>query len=138
VHRYFTTFASNQAVVWVYVPQLTEASEFLADLDHEPKPYVYFYSSRWLFEYETRLYMAPGYVGEDRSVEFGHVDPPSLEADRTRDVLFLFLPAYTHLADEVVQRYPGGTLTEDIVGGAIMYRAYLLPADPAAASRAPP
>jgi hypothetical protein len=134
VHRYFDTFGNSPDAHWVYVPELTEASEFLESLDREPKPYVYFYSYRWMFDYETRLFLAPGFEGEDRSVEFGFVDPPPLEADRSRDVVFLFLPPYQDLADEVVERYPGGTLTEDFSReGEVLYRAYLLPAAASAA-----
>jgi 4-amino-4-deoxy-L-arabinose transferase-like glycosyltransferase len=133
VHRYFDTFENNQSARWVYVPELTEASEYLESLA-DPKPYVYFYSYRWMFNYETRVLLAPDFEGEDRSVEFGFVDPPSLEADRSRNVVFLFLPPYEPLADQVMQRYPGGTLTEDYQpDGSVNYRAYLLPAEPSIA-----
>lgn len=130
VHRYFDTFENLPSARWVYVQELTEASEFLAGLDRDPKPYVYFYSGRWMFDYETRRFLAPDFEGEDRSVEFGFVDPPPLEADRSRDVLFLFLPPYDELAYEVALRYPGGTPTEGYDReGRLMYLAYLLPAE---------
>lgn len=136
VHRYFDAYENHAWARWIYVPELTEASEFLAGLDREPKPYVYFYSRRWMFNYETRLFLAPGYEGENRSVEFGFVDPPPLEPDRTRDVLYLFLPPYEDLADDVVEQYPGGTLTEEVgSNGAVYFRAYLLPAATTSAAR---
>lgn len=131
LNTYYDTYSTAPQAKWVFVHQFTEASEYLVDL--EPRPYVYFFSGRWSFNYETRQFLAPGYEGEDRSEEFGP-NGLDLTIDRSRDVLYLFLPPYQDLAAEVSQQYPGGLIAERYDSdGEVLFRAYYLPtAAPAA------
>lgn len=125
LNTYFDSYSSEPGAKWVFVHELTEASEYLMELD--PKPYVYFYSGRWSFNYETRQFLAPDYPGEDRSREFGR-QVLDLTPDRSREVLYLFLPPYQDLVQEVAQQFPGGTETYLQDGdGQILFRSYLLP-----------
>ncbi len=90
-------------------------------------------SGRWSFNYETRQFLAPGYQGEDRSQEFGPLGL-DLTTDGSRDVLYLFLPPYQDLIDQVAQQYPGGTTTESRDDdGQVLFRAYRLPGPSATA-----
>src|SRR5688572_12393757 len=57
VHSYFGRWADSLLFQQVYAQEISEASEYLEALDEES--YVYFYSSRWRFDYETRQYLAP-------------------------------------------------------------------------------
>ena len=137
LNTYFTTYDDDSGAEWVFVHEFTEAAEYLNDL--EPQPYVYFYSARWSFDYETRLFLAADYQGEDRSNEFGK---QVLDLARTNDgeVVYLFLPPYLDHVPEVVAANPGGTLTEatEDDGNTIVFRAYLLPAKaPDASAEAP-
>jgi hypothetical protein len=135
LNTYFTTYDDNVDAKWVFVHEFTEAADYLHDV--EPKPYVYFYSARWSYDYETRLFLLPDYQGEDRSKEFGK---QVLDTTRTDDgeVVYLFLPPYFEVLPQVVQQYPGGTLTEGRDGnGTLIFQAYLLPArTPATAAAA--
>jgi len=134
LNTYFTTYDDDTNAQWVFVHEFTEAADYLNDI--EPKPYVYFYSARWSYDYETRLFLAPDYQGEDRSNEFGK---QVLDITRTNDseVVYLFLPPYFDVLPQVVQQYPGGTLTAARDNnGQLVFQAYLLPAR-APSARAP-
>jgi len=122
VDRYFNTFADDPAVSWSFVEDLSRASEYAADLPGEP--YIYLYSGRFGFGYETQRYLAANMAGEDRSKEHGQF---SLEADRNTDVVFVFLEPYFDLLPQVQALYPGGVAhqREGSYGKPLFYAYYL-------------
>lgn len=123
---YFRDYKDTTIAQFVFGLELTAASLYVRDLPGDP--YVYFYSGRWSFHYETRLYLAPDSEGEDRSEEFSATRQVNLEADRSRDVVYVFLAPYLDRFDEVERLYPGGTRFESADGdGSVRFRAYLLP-----------
>ena len=134
-HLYFDTMRNEEQSKWVFAREIAAASQYLRHLDEEP--YVYFYSARWSFNYETRQYLAPGVQGEDRSQEFGPDHAFSLEGiDRSRESVLLFLPPYQPNVNEAMAQYPGGAPVVRVdPDGAVLFVAYHLP--PAAAT-APP
>lgn len=125
---YFDEVRNDSQSKWVFAREIAEASQYLRHLDEEP--YVYFYSARWSINYETRLYLAPGVEGEDRSEQFSPDQPGSLDGiDRSRETLLLFLPPYETLVEEAIARYPGGRLVQELdADGALLFSAYHLPA----------
>jgi len=124
--RYFDTFANSPSASVSFVEDLTNASEYVADLPGTP--YIYLYSDRWVYGYETQRYLLPNRRGEDRSEEHGKF---TLEADRDQDVVFVFLSPYFELLSEVEARYPGGiSHKENDSAGKLLFRAYYLPRPP--------
>jgi len=127
VHAYFDTWANSFLFPWVYTQEISEASEYLDALDDEP--YVYFYSSRWPFDYETRQYLAPGFEGEDRSERFGRRHDDVI--DRRRDSVFILLNPYLDRLEGIKRLYPGGTEYVGRDGDDVLFIAYHVPSDPA-------
>jgi hypothetical protein len=114
---YFGPVQDTVAMRYVYPFQLDAASRYINSLP--AGTYVYMYSDRWRYDYETRRFLAPDAPGEDRSREYRPgVDDSNVTGaldftgDRGRDVVFLFLGDYVSSVGEVTQRYPGGTVTE--------------------------
>ena len=119
---YFGSYEDHPDARWVFAADIAEASRYIDALPGDP--YVYFYSGRWSFNYETRRYLAPDSEGEDRSNEFGTF---SLELDRTGDVVYVFLAPYLEQADEVERLFPGGTRFDSVnTDGTGRFRAYFL------------
>ena len=115
--RYFSTYDDDPGVNEVYAKTMSDVMSYVDTLPGSP--YVYFLSGRWSFDHETRKFLQPHLQGEDRSARFGVY---SLDADRSKDTLFLFLDAYTDQVDRVEARYPGGrTFVTD------EFEAYYLP-----------
>ncbi len=110
IDGYFGHFAGSTMNRWVFAQDIAVASAFMGRLP--PGRPVYFYAERWSFGYETRQFLAPNVVGEDRSVEFG---TPGLEIEPgAATPVFVFLGKYREQAAEAASRYPGG---ETIIGG---------------------
>jgi 4-amino-4-deoxy-L-arabinose transferase-like glycosyltransferase len=130
-YQYFGPVQDTAAMRFIYPYQMDAASHFIAGLP--PGTTVYFFSSHWSFDYETRRFIAPRAAGVDRSREFRLAsreiteDPIDLAADLSGDVAFVFLDSYLDQLDEVVGRYPGGAITETTKGEETLYRAYVLP-----------
>jgi 4-amino-4-deoxy-L-arabinose transferase-like glycosyltransferase len=134
VRTYFLHVGDSVDAKWVYVEQLAAASQYIETLPD--KPYVYFYASRWSYDYETRRYLAPDLKGENRSMEFGKrinaagkEEPPQvLDFDARVPSVVLLLPAYLDVLNSVIAAYPGGSVH---VGhnrqGEVLYVAYTLP-----------
>ena len=118
---YFGSLASAPETRWVFVEELTAASRYLKSLPPD-ELYVYFYSSRWSYDYETRRFLAPGVPGGDRSSEFG---PGSLLPDSSRKgVVFLLLPPYQELIKELRLLHPDGRYYENRDGDRFIFGAY--------------
>jgi 4-amino-4-deoxy-L-arabinose transferase-like glycosyltransferase len=128
---YFGHVQDSPPMRYVFPYQLDAASRYIAGLPDGT--YVYFYSDRWPFGYETRRFIAPGARGEDRSREFGTRtlvgDQPDLTTNRDGPVAFVFLDAYLPLADEVMRRYEGGFATTARRGDETIFRAWFMPGD---------
>jgi 4-amino-4-deoxy-L-arabinose transferase-like glycosyltransferase len=133
IRTYFADWANSEVFPWVYAQQISEASEYAAA--HPSRPYVYFLAGRWSFNYETRQYLAPNVIGEDRSKEFGRRQ--DLEVDRRRPSLILLLPPYLEHADEVERLYPDATSFVKKNGDETLFIAYSLPAMPSGRTIAP-
>ena len=124
LRAYFDDWSQSDLFPWVYAQQISEASAYIAAL---PEPaYVYFYSQRWSFNYETRQYLAPDAIGEDRSHEFGRRQ--DFEIDRARPGLIVLLPPYTSSIDEVRRLYPDGRGFTKTDRGEALFIAYYVPA----------
>ncbi len=120
---YFGEYRDTDLARFTFGYELADASRYLNDLPGDP--YVYFYSDRWSFDYETRRYLAPDREGEDRSDVFGTF---SLTRDRDGEVVYLFFAPYLDRIDEVERLYPGGTRYESLSSdGAVEFSAYVLP-----------
>lgn len=128
VRYYFSTWPKLDSTRWVFVYDLVGASEYLNSLKSD-RPYVYFYSARWSYNYETRRFLARDIPGEDRSREFGRF---SLERGPQRpNVVYLFMPPYLEQVGQVRQMYPGGTYTERRdEKGRVLFAAYYLRGPP--------
>ena len=123
---YFDDYRDTPIAQGTFSQAITDAALFVRDLPSDD--FIYFYSGRWSYEYETRRYLAPDHRGEDRSAEFqggrGAVRREfSLTPRDDADIAYVFLHPYLDQADVVAQLYPGGTLVE----GGDSFRAYLLP-----------
>jgi hypothetical protein len=131
IDRYFNRFADDPGAPVAFANDITRASEYLAEFPD--KPYVYLYSEKYFYDYETQRYLAPSYPGENRDPERGGTY--SLEADRSKDVVFVFLDPYFDLLSTVQESYPGGIPHEEMgTNGQFLYRAYYLPRDAQASS----
>lgn len=126
-YQYFGPVQNTDTMRFVYPYQMDAASHFIAALP--AATYVYFYSERWSFNYETRRFIAPNARGEDRSQEFGTLPTgaaPDVSIDVSGTVAFVFLGPYVDLASAVVARYPGGTETDVRRGSEVEFRAYVV------------
>jgi hypothetical protein len=129
VYAYFGPVQDTAVMRYTYPYQEDAASHYIAGLP--ANTFVYFYSDRWSFDYETRRFIAPHANGIDRSSEFGGSGvgaTPDFNHDRSRPSAFVFLGNYLADADAVLAAYPGGTLTEGHHKGETTFRAYFLPA----------
>ena len=127
LNAYFGAWARSPGFDWVYARQISEASVYAQSLPG--RPYVYFYSSRWSFDYETRQYLAPDLEGEDRSREFGRRQDYGI--DSSRDALFLLLPSYFGDLALLRRYYSGGEAYVAQDGDEVLFIAYLVRAPPA-------
>jgi 4-amino-4-deoxy-L-arabinose transferase-like glycosyltransferase len=109
VHDYFTDTARSQSTRWVMGPEIVATARYLDTLP--AGAYVYFFSMRWPFTYETIRYFAPDAHGETRGAPYG---PNSIEIDPANGAaVFVLLDQYQARLPEIQERYPGG---EKIVG----------------------
>lgn len=125
VYQYFGPVQDTATMKFVYPYQVDAASRFIAGLPRGT--YVYFYSERWSFDYETRRFLAPDAIGEDRSREFNPQpgEPDFSLAGRSK-VAFVFLGTYLDDADRVRELYPGGTEFAGQRGSDVEFRAYVV------------
>ena len=126
---YFGPVQDTYEMTYVYPYQLDAASRYMATLPDGT--YVYLFSARWGFDYETRRYLAPNVIGIDRSREFRDGlpfgGPLDFSVPPERGVVFVFLVPYIDQLQAVSQKYPGGVATEGARGSEILFRAYYLP-----------
>jgi 4-amino-4-deoxy-L-arabinose transferase-like glycosyltransferase len=132
MQQYFGPVQDSGTMRFVFPYHIDRASHYMNDLPDGT--YVYFYSRRWSINYETRQFIAPDSVGEDRSLEFrdrrrfpDDDAPADVTIDVAGPVAFVFLPPYLELADEAEERYPGGGRHEYMRGDELVFVAYHLP-----------
>ncbi len=118
---YFGRWTSDSAVKWTYVYDLVKAMEYVKTLNNGT--FVYFYSDRWSYNYETRRFLAPDVPGEDRSQRFaGEV---SLERQHGGSVVYLLMRGYLELVPQLQELYPGGSYYEARDSdGEVLFAAY--------------
>jgi hypothetical protein len=121
---YFQDFGRGDTFSrFVYAEPMAAASEYVAG---QPKQtYVYFFSGRWTYNYETRRYLAPDVPGEDRSTQFGRFD---LTVDRTRNALIVLLPPYLEVLQQLRTLYPDARVTSPTSHGDVLFTAFFIPA----------
>ena len=120
---YFRAWANDSTVKWVYVYDFVTAIDYLKTLDQDT--YVYFYSDRWSYNYETRQFLLPGMKGEDRSKEFGRA--VNLERINSGKVVYILMRDYTSLALKLAHLYPWGNYHEvRDSDGSLIFAAYVL------------
>ncbi len=111
IDNYFNRFAGSYENRWVFASEITDASLFMNALP--TGSHVYFFSDRWSFNYETRVFLAPGMVGEDRSTQHGK--RTDLDTEETGGpAVFIFLGEYRARLVEAREKYPQGVVT---IGG---------------------
>lgn len=117
---YFREFADPEVQEEILGKPIADAATFLDQLpgDH----YVYFYSDIWSIDYATRLYLAPGVRGEDRSRFFGEFTF-DIKPERGPP-LFVFLGHYLNEIETVRELYPGREITPDDFAGRPTFRVY--------------
>lgn len=121
VSYYFGTLARSQETRWVFVEELTRASTYLNALP-EDDLYVYFYSGRWSYRYETRRFLAPDVLGEDRSREHGKF---SLDRDPSHvRVVYILLGPYRDLLGGLRAMHPNGSYYEETDGDRFVFGAF--------------
>ena len=123
---YFREFPNSTLSQRTFSVALAGASQFMRQQPGEP--YVYFYYENLGFNDEVRRYLAPDMKGEDRSREYSSSKTVTLDADRTRNVVFVFLGPYISLADDVELLYPGGVRHDEFDKNDVAeFSAYYLP-----------
>jgi len=129
-YQYFGPMQDTATMRLVYPYQVDAAAHWIDDLPDGT--YVYFYSDRWSFRYETVRFIAPGATGEDRSLEFrtqGRLGPVStaITVPPSRPVAFVLLGAYTPMIDEIAALYEDGERHEGRRDGETTFIAWFLP-----------
>jgi 4-amino-4-deoxy-L-arabinose transferase-like glycosyltransferase len=126
LNYYFREFPGDVLNRKTFAVDVADASRYMRKQPGDP--YVYFYDGRLSFYDEARRYLAPDVLGEDRSATFSTSKTVRLDADRTRNVLFVFIEPYVQLAGEVGQLYPGGVRHDEFFkDGATKFIGYYLP-----------
>jgi hypothetical protein len=111
--------AENERVKWVFVYEFTSAIDYVKTLDPVK---AYFYSDRWSWNYETRKFLLPSFAGEDRSRKFGNF---SIEK-RDEHAVYILLPDYTNIMENITQAYPNGTSFEGYDKDKLLFSAYVI------------
>jgi 4-amino-4-deoxy-L-arabinose transferase-like glycosyltransferase len=88
----------------VFAASFTSAVLYIKD--RPGHPHVYVFSENFPWDHETRRYLAPDIVGENRSKQFS--ENQSIEAEPGQPALFLLMSDYLERLPEIQARYPGG------------------------------
>ena len=105
---YFGDLVHRDVTRWVFVSDLVDSLDAAHRVDMPGK--VYFYSGRWSYNYETRLFLYPQTPGVDRSREFGTF---SLERLDSGPVTYVLLPPYAQELGKIEEMYPDGTAAQE-------------------------
>ena len=124
---YFGPLANAPETRWVFAEEIARASQYVKGLPDEDL-YVYFYSGRWSYQYETRRFLLPDVPGEDRSREFGEY---SLDRGEEHPrALFLLQGPYSGVVQDLRDLYPTGRYHEEREDGRFLFGAYLVEESP--------
>jgi 4-amino-4-deoxy-L-arabinose transferase-like glycosyltransferase len=121
---YFGEVGRSDIAKFAYAYELSRAAVYLDSLPQEP--YVYFYSDRWSYGYEARRFQAPAIPGEDRGRFCACPLSIEITSDR-RPAVFVLMPDYASLAQELAIRYPQGRYIETREGQQFIFGAFLVP-----------
>jgi len=105
---YFDELAQSRQLDWAFASDHVEALESAHTFD-DPGT-IYFYSSRWAFDYESVRFLYPDSPGTDRSDEFGTFDLTKVDDG---PVTYVLIGHYTREIDRLEQLYPGGDTIVD-------------------------
>ena len=122
-YYYFGDYVDEGHTDWVFVGRLVDGLDAAHTFDDPGE--IYFYSSRWSYNYETRKFLYPDTPGTDRSREFGEF---SLERTGSGPVTYVLLPPYETELTSLEEMYPGGTAVSESNGeGSLRYAVYHVP-----------
>ena len=117
---YFGDFTHNEDVRWVFADDLVDSVEVAHGFNRPGT--IYFYSDRWSYSYETRLFLYPDSLGVDRSRRFGLFSLAKLDPGPATYVL---LPPYDDALDGLRETYPDGeAVRHHDEGGVIRYAVF--------------
>ena len=123
IWTYFGQIVHEDHMDWVYVSDLVDALDAAHRSDSPGR--IYFYSGRWSYNYETRLFLYPDTPGIDRSREFGTF---SLEKLDEGPVTYILLPPYDQEIETLRELLPGGETVEEYrPDGSRLFSVYNLP-----------
>ncbi len=105
---YFDELAQSRQLDWAFAPDHVKALESAHAFD-DPGT-IYFYSSRWAFDYESIRFLYPDSPGTDRSEEFGTFDLTKVDDG---PVTYVLIGHYAQEIDRLQQLYPGGDVIVD-------------------------
>lgn len=105
---YFDDLAQSNQFDWAFAPDHVEALETAHAFDNPGT--IYFYSSRWAFDYESVRFLYPESKGINRSDEFGTFD---LTKVNDGPVTYVLIGHYAQEIDRLRQLYPGGDVIVD-------------------------
>lgn len=103
---------------------LIRIAEYLRSL---PQPlYVYFYSSRWPYSYETLRFLTSNIPGEDLYKEFESYSLHNAANNMNTNVVYIFLPEYLDSFYQIQHLYAGGVqkVFKDI-DGTLLFTSYI-------------
>ena len=107
VWTYFGQIVREEHMDWVYASDLVDALDAAHEVDDPGR--IFFYSGRWPYNYETRLFLYPDTPGTDRSREFGEFSLERLDGD---PVTYILLPPYAKEVETLREMHPGGEAVE--------------------------
>lgn len=105
---YFDELAQSNQLDWAFAPDHVKALESAHNFD-DPGT-IYFYSSRWAFDYESIRFLYPDSSGTDRSEEFGTFDLTKVDDG---PVTYVLIGHYAREIERLEQLYPGGDIIVD-------------------------
>ena len=120
---YFGDVVRQEQTRWTFAVNLVDSLD-AAHRNGAPGT-VYFYSGRWSYNYETRLFLYPQTPGIDRSEEFGKFSLDRLDSE---PVTYVLLPPYTQELDNLAAMYPDGKVIREYDElGVVRFAVYHLP-----------
>ena len=103
--NYFLLATRSQHMNWVFCRDLEESIVWMNALP--AKSSVLFFSERWSFDYEPRVFLAPDINGENRSKEFGQFNLYR-DSRLQHPTAWVLLGNYREQLVPLQQLYPGG------------------------------
>ncbi len=105
---YFQDYAQNRNVKNRFAFEIVTMCDYF-NKNKNGLPYIYFYHPTTYFNYETRRFLCPQLLGEDRSKEYGRF---SLENKKKKNVSFVYTDSYKNILPDLIKKYPSGKVSE--------------------------